>query len=154
MLLGSAPITVNVSNFDFRPTSRLIGGLYSTELKALRANTRLTIRLHITKLPSKDDLAHLRRWATRRSEHMDRLAWTYNVVRPAYLTRSAAQQQAELMGAIIKAVEVLHGELHESLQFELEPILAVLEEKQLGLEWEAFVKPVTPSAVSPYTRMG
>lgn len=154
VLLASAPIAVNVSNFDFRPTSRLIGSLFSTELKALRANSRLTINLHITKLPNKDDIAHLRRWATRRSEHMDRLAWTYKINRPKSMTRSLAQQRAELLGAIIKAIEVLHSELHESLQFELEPVLAVLEEEQLSLEWEAFVKPVTPAAVTPYTRMG
>lgn len=153
VLLASAPITVNVSNFDFRPTSRLIRSLYSTELKALRANSRLAINLHLTKLPTKDDIAHLRRWATRRSEHMDRLAWTYRVDRPKSATRSLAQQRAELMGAIIKAVEVLHSELHESLQFELEPVLAVLEEEQLSLEWEAYVKPVTPAAVTPYTSM-
>jgi len=154
VLLSSAPIVVHVSNFDFRPTCRLIGSLYSTELKALRANVRLVIKLHITKLPSKDDIAHLRRWATRRSEHMDRLAWTYKIDRPRVMTRSLAQQRAELMGAIIRAVELLHGELHESLQFELEPVLAVLEEDQLSLEWEAYVKPVTSAAVTPYTRTG
>lgn len=136
LLLECASISFGVRNFDFRNLMRVSSSLYSTELKALRNNGRLTIRLLATK-PSKDSLTSLRRWAQRRTEDMYTLPLNYALAWPK-LTQlvptsgSVARINTYIQrrGILMQNLEALAGlvkEVPEALQWELQPVVEVFQ---------------------------
>lgn len=133
ILLSLSPLQAHIQNYDFRPLIRLVGSLYSTKLKALRANKNLTISLHLNdfvEVTNRDQLTLLRRWAVKRAEHLDRLQWSYQLVverpgRVLYPAAAAEERLRKLWNSIV-AVRGLRNAVHESLAAELQPVLDVL----------------------------
>jgi hypothetical protein len=129
ILLSFAPVQAHIYTYDFSPLIRLVGSLYSTELKALRTNNSLTISLHLTGLEviQREKMALLRRWVVKRAEHLDRLQWSYELAdqsgRIPYL---AAQDRLRKLGQSTLAVRILQSGVHESLAAELQPVLEAL----------------------------
>lgn len=130
VLLSISPVRVHIIDYQFRPLMRLIGSLYSSELKALRSNPKLEIELHIksAKGIDKDSIASLRRWAVKRAEHLDRLPWTYELAKPepALMTLDAATKTIQRHMLSMEAVVSLQKSLHESLAVEIQPIIELL----------------------------
>jgi hypothetical protein len=139
ILLSLAPVQAHIYNYDFTPLIRLIGSLYSTELKALRTNNSLTISLHLTdyEVTKRDNMTLLRRWAVKRAEHLDRLPWSYELAvdQPGGIFYSAARERLRKLGQSILAVEVLQSDLHESLAAELQPVWEALHAREW--DWDA-----------------
>lgn len=139
ILLSLAPVQAHIHNYDFRPLIRLVGSLYSTELKALRTNNNLVISLHLADLEvtKRDQLTLLRRWAVKRAEHLDRLQWSYQLVvdQPGRILYPAAEDRLGKLWKSILAVRRLQSGVHESLSAELQPVLDVLLAKYV--EWQA-----------------
>lgn len=142
LLLERATISFAVRDFDFRNLMRVSSSLYSSELKALRHNPHLTVRLLATK-PSKDSLANLRRWAQRRTDDMYTFPVSYALVWPkqtqlvptstsvhrinTYIQRrTVAMQNLEALAALIKDVP-------EALQWELGPVMELFERELAAL---------------------
>ena len=130
VLLSLAPVRVHIDNYDFRPLIRVIGSLYSTELKALRKNNRHTIVLHLKNfdITSEKCMTSLRRWAVKRAEHLDRLPWSYELAQPAASSLPMASAVAQMcrLEKSIAAVHALQKSVHESLAAEIEPVAEVL----------------------------
>ena len=139
ILLSLSPVQARIQNYDFRPLIRLVGSLYSTELKALRANSNLTISLHLADLEitKRDQLSLLRRWAVKRAEHLDRLQWSYRLVvgQSGKILYPATEERLRKLGRSIVAVRGLQSAIHESLAAELQPVSDVLLARY-G-EWQA-----------------
>ena len=166
LLLEYATITFQVKDFDFRNLMRITSSLYSTELKALRHNTHLTLRLHLDKMRP-EALQALRRWLVNRSEHLDRLTFYYAVVWPRHtqIIPTSTQvhrvniymQRRAVLSQNLEAMSHLHHNVEEALQHELLPLVRVLEEEQAmigqdpGLPWSdnsalmMFGIPIRPS---------
>jgi hypothetical protein len=81
LLLEHATIAFQVRDLDFHHLIRIMGSLYSSELRALRHNATLTIRLWVDRWDAKS-VAALRRWLVNRSAHLDRLSFGYGVAWP------------------------------------------------------------------------
>ena len=138
LLLEFAPIAFRVKDFDFKSLMRITSSLYSTELKALRHNPNLTLRLQVSK-PSRDTMASLRRWLVKRAENLDRLAWSYGVIWAKHVqilpTSSEVHktntyiQRRTLLTQNLEMMAQLHRNVDETLRFELEPIIAAFEEE-------------------------
>jgi hypothetical protein len=130
ILLSLAPVQAHIYNYDFTPLMRLVGSLYSTELKALRANNSLTISLHLAnfEVTKREGMTLLRRWAVKRAEHLDRLQWSYEleVDQPGRVPYLAAQERLRKLGQSTLAVRILQSGVHESLAAELQPVLEAL----------------------------
>ena len=136
ILLECAPIAFTVKDFDFKGLMRIISSLYSTELKALRLNNHLTIRLQIEKA-NKDSMASLRRWLVNRAENLDRLGWSYNLAwtKNNQIIPTSTQvhkintyiQRRTLLQQNLEAMAQLHKNVEEALQFELDQIIGVFE---------------------------
>lgn len=142
LLLERAAIVFAVRDFDFRNLMRVSNSLYSSELKALRKNPRLTVRLLATK-PTKDTLAALRRWAQRRTEDMYTLPLAYALQWPSqrplvppsgsvqrintYIQRRGVLQQN------LAALAALGREVPEALAWELQPVAEAFERELVGL---------------------
>lgn len=139
ILLALAPVQAHIYDYNFSPLIRLIGSLYSTELKALRTNTRLTIALHLTdyEVTKRDNMTLLRRWAVKRSEHLDRLPWSYELAddKPGRIRYPAARERLLKLGQSTLAVEALQSDLHEGLAAELQPVWEALHAREW--EWDA-----------------
>jgi hypothetical protein len=139
ILLSLAPVQAHIYNYDFAPLIRLIGSLYSTELKALRTNNSLTISLHLTdyEVTKRDNMTLLRRWAVKRAEHLDRLPWSYELAvdQPGGIFYPAARERLRKLGQSILAVEALQSGLHESLAAELQPVWEALHAREW--DWDA-----------------
>jgi hypothetical protein len=139
ILLSLAPVQAHIYDYDFSPLIRLIGSLYSTELKALRTNNSLIISVHLTdyEVTKRDNMTLLRRWAVKRSEHLDRLPWSYELAvdPPGGIFYPAARERLRRLGQSILAVEVLQSGLHESLAAELRPVWEALHAREW--EWDA-----------------
>lgn len=158
ILLARAPLRVNIFDFNFRPLMRVIGSLYPSELKALRANTRLRITLHISKASAKDgNMANLRRWAVKQSEHLDRLAWSYEVTnsQTSLLNKPQVEEMIRECKENMLALTFLSTKLHESLVAEMEPVLQAmlrqlrnLRRKHQDLEMGKVLLPRPTSAAS------
>ena len=137
ILLSSATISINISDFDFSHLMRITGSLYSTELKALRANPRLYLQLHFTKkrAPFTSAEANLRRWITYRSTGMDRLPWHYELPialeKRSRCTYTRYIQNQELCMLVLRT---LHPKVDESLQWELQIIMSELESQSTDFE--------------------
>ncbi|KAF2162980.1 hypothetical protein M409DRAFT_26829 [Zasmidium cellare ATCC 36951] len=119
VLLSTASIKASITDFDFNPLLRVTGSLYSTELKALRANPNLKISLRAKKCPN-DAYPNLRRWCINRASSLDRLPWSYGVDVP---DTQQLQWYAE-------RARVLFEKLGEepSVRAEVQRVLEVLEE--------------------------
>ena len=134
ILLSLAPVQAHIYDYDFSPLIRLIGSLYSTELKALRTNTNLTISLHLTdyEVTKRDNMTLLRRWAVKRSGHLDRLPWSYELAvdQPGGIFYPAARERLRKLGQSILAVESLQSGLHEGLAAELQPVWEALHARE------------------------
>jgi hypothetical protein len=130
VLLSLAPVRANVGNYDFRPLTRVVGSLYSSELKALRKNNNLTIVLHLKNfdVTSESCMTSLRRWAVKRAEHLDRLPWSYELVKPTFSNLPMAQAVAQMcrLEKSVAAVHALQTSVHESLGAEIEPVMELL----------------------------
>lgn len=119
ILLSRIPVQTHVHNFDFKPLMRSIGSFYSSELKALRANSHLVIHVQFEKFdPGKTHRDSLRRWAVKRSANLDRLPWSY---------RCSSPVKEGLVKGLMRVRQLMEA-LDENLRFELEPIeLAIVE---------------------------
>lgn len=130
ILLSNAPIRAHVTDYHFRPLIRLIGSLYSSELKALRNNPNLKIELHVKhhKGFDKESMPSLRQWAVKRAQYLDRLQWTYelSMSTPARMSLQVATATFERCMNSLQAVSNLERSVHESLAAEMQPILAIL----------------------------
>ena len=130
VLLSLAPVRANVGNYNFRPLMRVVGSLYSSELKALRKNNKLTIVLHLKNFDVTSDycMTSLRRWAVKRAEHLDRLPWSYELVDSASSSLPMASAVAQMcrLEKSIAAVHALQKSVHESLAAEIDPVLRLL----------------------------
>lgn len=130
VVLSLAPIRAHISNYNFKPITRVVGSLYSTELKALRKNNSLTIVLHLKNfdVTSEHYMTSLRRWAVKRAEHLDRLPWSYELVHlpSSSLPMASAVAQMCRLEKSIAAVRALQRSVHESLAAEIEPITELL----------------------------
>ena len=85
LLLEHATIAFQVRDLDFHHLTRILGSLYSRELKSLRCNSNLTIRLRLDKVdPSAKSLAALRRWLVNRASGLDRLNFGYAITWPKH----------------------------------------------------------------------
>lgn len=132
VVLSRAPLRVNIFDFNFRPLLRVIGSLYPSELKALRANTSLLITLHISRASAKEsNISNLRRWTVKLSEHVDRLAWSYEAI-PSHTNLVSQTQVREMMRECrenMYAVALLSKKVHENLDAELEPVVQAIWER-------------------------
>lgn len=136
LLLEYATISLLVKGFDFRDVMRITSSLYSTELKALRNNKQLTIQL-VAEKTSKDGVASLRRWLVDRSNGLDRLGWHYSIAWPkaTQIFPTSTQvhrintyiQRRSILNQNLEAMSQLHHNVDETLQFELQPIVATFE---------------------------
>lgn len=134
VLLERAIISFAIRDFDFRNLMRVSSSLYSSELKALRKNPRLTIRLLATK-PTKDALASLRRWAQRRTEDLYTFPVRYALVWPKQTqlvpTSTSVHRintYIQRRGVMMHTMDALAGlgrDVPEALQWELQPVVDV-----------------------------
>ena len=133
ILLSLSPVQAHVYNYDFSSLIRLVGSLYSTELKALRTNHSLTISLHLTdwEVTKREPMTLLRRWAVKRAEYLDRLSWSYELAvdQPGRVLHPVLLERWRKLGQSVLAVTTLQRGLHESLAAELEPVLEALVER-------------------------
>lgn len=150
ILLSIAPVRVHVQNYDFRPLMRVVGSLYSSELKALRLNPNLTVILNLKNFNVTDgaSIASLRRWAVKRAEHLDRLPWSYKLVKsvPNRVHYTIAVAQLDRLEKSMTAVRTLQKSVHESLVAEIEPIACLLLERCIS--WEATISHVYQAGAS------
>ena len=136
LLLEFAAIAIVVKDFDFKNLMRITSSLYRTELKALRNNARLTLQLLIERC-SKESIAALRRWLVNRTEGLDRLHWHYSIAWPRHTQIVPTSTQVHrsntfawrrrLLNQNLEAMSQLHHNVEETLQFELQPVIAVFE---------------------------
>jgi hypothetical protein len=130
VLLSLAPVRANIGNYNFRPLMRVVGSLYSSELKALRKNNNLTIVLHLKNfdVTSEYCMTSLRRWAVKRAEALDRLPWSYELVKSTSSNMPMAHAVAQMcrLEKSIAAVHALQTSVHESLAAEMDPVLQLL----------------------------
>lgn len=131
LLLSRAPVRAHITDYDFRPLVRWIGSLYPSELRALRANGGLVVALRLTgRGAGREGMVGLRRWAVRRAGGLDRLGWGYVVVLDG--ERRGWEKRAVELEAHWSAVRELGESVHESLEFEVQPVLEAVGEALRG----------------------
>lgn len=133
LLYSTAPVGVDVKDFDFGNVIRVISGLYSTELKALRENPKLVIRLQ-TQNCTRENLNNLRRWLIRRGDSLDRLPWHYECVVTTpngNMGRFRVVRELEYYAERLSRLQV---RLEDTLQWELQAIVAAFDRKAAALE--------------------
>lgn len=153
ILLATAPIEMRILDFDFRSLGRIIGSLYSSELKALRSNARLTLRLYFSS-PSSSSVPNtflefgLYTWIKSRSAGMDRIPWRYalpvtmkqNVQQKRNLVRARNSSSGRTCGSsgnsrsevvnyrlCMSILAKLQNKVFESFQWEIMIIMRQLE---------------------------
>lgn len=130
ILLTQAKIVANVYNYDFRNISRMSSSLYIGQMKLLRLNERMIIKLHCLRCRGQD-LDSLRRWLVQRADSLDRLPWTYEIGWPGASIALSAKP-GMLIGHLEMLLEMKHRmRLDERLDWELVPVCHGLE-KELG----------------------
>ncbi|CZT25635.1 uncharacterized protein RCC_11303 [Ramularia collo-cygni] len=78
ILLSCCAMTVKVADCNFSNVLRVIGGLYSRELKALRMNKNITIVLDASGRSTERELrTNLRSWVKHKARNLDQLPWRY-----------------------------------------------------------------------------
>lgn len=133
LLLSTAPVSVEVRDFEFTNVMRVVSGLYSTELKALRENPQLIIRLR-TQNCTRENLLALRRWLVRRADSLDRLPWAYEVAvtdpKGVMARHRLVLRELEYYAARLSRLQV---RLEDTLQWELQAIVAAFDMKAAAL---------------------
>lgn len=133
LFLSTAKVVISIKDFDFRNLMRVVGSLYSTELKALRQNNSLVIHLW-TNNCAREHLLILRRWLNQRADAMDRLPWQYEVPLLPTMTVMGQIRQLRELEYYKRKLEELRTRLDENLQWELQNITEAFEAKAVGLE--------------------
>ncbi|KAK3075877.1 ferrochelatase hem15 [Teratosphaeriaceae sp. CCFEE 6253] len=133
LLYSTTPVVVDIKDFDFQNLTRVIGGLYSTELKALRANRRLIIRLRTLNC-TKANLDGLRRWLGNRADSLDRLPWQYEVFIADTAGRIGCFRQSREIAYYGERLARLQVKLEDTLQWELQAIIAAFDTKGVELD--------------------
>lgn len=153
VLLATARVVADVRDYDFRGVGRMAASLYGSELKLLRANARLAVRLHVSRAggPGRrgrrrgdggDDLAPLRRWLVKRADSLDRLPWGYEVGwAPAPGLTPVTKR--EILQAHLVALARYGEGLHEALRWEMAPLVEALERESFACEMEIFAASTT-----------
>nr|POF04273.1 putative n-acetyltransferase ynad [Quercus suber] len=135
LLLSMAQVIVDVRDFYFKPLMRVTSSLYSTELKALRENNCLIIRLHMHNC-ARENLATLRKWLVNRSSSLDKLPWAYEVeLAPTTHLVGRIRQRREL-SLYVEELRRMESKMEESLQWELAAIIATFTRKCREIEQE------------------
>lgn len=124
---------IDIKDFDFQNLIRVIGGLYSRELKALRENKGLVIRLRQANC-TRENLQNLRRWITSRGDNLDRLPWSYEVVLAEPNGRIGCFRQSRELAYYGHRLRRLSDQLEDTLQWELQAIVAGFERKGIELD--------------------
>ncbi|KAK3115869.1 ferrochelatase hem15 [Teratosphaeriaceae sp. CCFEE 6253] len=133
LLYATTPVVVDIKDFDFQNLTRVIGGLYSTELKALRANRRLIIRLRTLNC-TKANLDGLRRWLGNRADSLDRLPWQYEVFIADTAGRIGCFRQSREIAYYGERLARLQVKLEDTLQWDLQAIIAAFDTKGVELD--------------------
>jgi len=134
LLYSTVPVVVDVKDFDFRKLMRVVSSLYSTELKALRENRRLIIRMH-THNCTRENLSNLRLWLVNRADSSDRLPWRYEIaVTDANFAAGRYRLLRELMRFYAERLARLQVRLEDTLQWELQAVIAAFDSMALRLE--------------------
>ena len=134
LLYSTVPVIVEVKDFDFRKLMRVVSSLYSTELKALRENRRLIIRLN-THNCTRENLSNLRQWLVNRADGLDRLPWRYEIaVTDANFAAGRYRLLRELMRFYAERLSRLQVRLEDTLQWELQAIVAAFDGMAARLE--------------------
>ena len=149
LLLEYSTLSFAIRDFGFQSIIRVSASLYSSELKALRKNPDLTVRLLATKTSDKG-ITDLRRWLQNRTEGMHIFPLTYSIVWPkatqilptstqvhrinTYLRRrSILIQNLEAMCGGQEGKGGLYSVVPEALQFELQPLIDLFQRELDGL---------------------
>ncbi|TKA32049.1 hypothetical protein B0A50_01295 [Salinomyces thailandicus] len=133
VLFATAPIIADVKDFDFTNLMRVVLSLYSTELKALRLNPRLTIQLRSHNC-TRENLNNLRRWLLTRGDSLDRLPWHYEVAvaDPGHVyARVRLLRELEFYA---ERLARLQARLSDTLKWELQPMVAAFDRKAAALD--------------------
>jgi len=133
LLYSTAPVAVEIRDFNFLPLLNAVANLYATELKALRLNPNLVLKLR-TQNCTKDNLAGLRRWVLSRADSLDRLAWRYEVVHPESAGTMGWWRLRKEMGFYRERVAGLRGVVGEAGRWELEAVMEAFGRKGEELE--------------------
>ncbi|KAH9834359.1 Catalyzes the ferrous insertion into protoporphyrin IX [Teratosphaeria destructans] len=133
LFFSTVPVNVEVKDFDFRNLIRIVGSLYGTELRALRENRNLTIRLR-TQNCAKEHVNLLRKWLGNRAYSLDRLPWQYEVGHPPINSKMHCFRLSRELAFYCERLAGLQARLEETLQWELQAILAAFERKVTELD--------------------
>lgn len=121
ILLSTAYIEASIVNFDFKHVMRVIGGLYNTELKALRANTNLVLSLLVPSSSSHQEFTNIRRWASNRADALDRLPWNYQLA-----PESRSSDNSGIRTSCYYRMTFMFSAVEESLRWELSRLIHVV----------------------------
>lgn len=134
ILFSTARVFVDITDFDFANLMRVVSSLYSLELKSLRENRQLTIRLH-THNCTRENMNNLRRWLVARGDSLDRLPWHYDVpvVDPGHaFGRIRLLRELEFYAVRLSR---LQSRLSDTLQWELQPMVTAFDCKAEALDY-------------------
>ncbi|EMC92989.1 hypothetical protein BAUCODRAFT_269352 [Baudoinia panamericana UAMH 10762] len=140
LLFSTATVILNIKDFDFQNLLRVTGSLYSTELKSLRTNNNLLIRLRTCNC-TRENMQSLRRWLISRANGLDRLPWQYEVLLGDATGRMGCFRQSRELAYYGERLARLQCQLEDSLQWELGVIVEAFERK--GRELDAVLQGVT-----------
>ena len=133
LFYSTSPVVIDIRDFDFSNIIRVIGSLYSTELKALRANHNLIIRLRTLNC-TRANLDELRRWLVNRADSLDRLPFRYEVFLTDPAGRIGCFRQSREITFYRERLERMSKGLDELLQWELHAIIDAFERKSRELD--------------------
>ncbi|KAF2767137.1 hypothetical protein EJ03DRAFT_329422 [Teratosphaeria nubilosa] len=133
LFYSTVPVVVEVKDFDFRNLMRVVGSLYGTELKALRENRNLTIRLR-TQNCAKEHINRLRKWLVNRADSLDRLLWQYEVAHPPINSKMHCFRLSRELAFYYERLAGLQARLEDTLQWEMQAILVSFERKVTELD--------------------
>ncbi|KXL45521.1 hypothetical protein M433DRAFT_134587 [Acidomyces richmondensis BFW] len=128
LLYSTAPVAVEIRDFNFNPLLNAVANLYATELKALRLNPNLVLQLR-TQNCTKDNLAGLRRWVVSRANSLDRLPWRYEVVHPEGVGMMGWWRLRKEVGFYRDRVAGLRPAVGEAGRWELEAVVEAFGRK-------------------------
>ncbi|KAK5692599.1 ferrochelatase hem15 [Elasticomyces elasticus] len=148
LLYSTAPLVVDVLDFDFRRIMCIVGSLYSTELKAMRANNTLILHLRTLNC-TRANMDGLRRWLAHRADSLDRLPWRYEVFVADTVGRAGCFRQSREVAYYGDRLARMQMKLEEPLQWELQTIVAAFDRK--GTELHKMLQGV-PDRLDPATR--
>lgn len=121
ILLSTAHIEASITNFDFKNVLRVIGGLFPTELRALRTNTHLVLSLLVPSSGSQHEFANIRRWAASRADTLDRLPWNYQLA-----SESLSDASAGLRRSCYYRMTFMSSAVEEGLRWEISHLINVV----------------------------